>query len=67
MILDQKFSFELNTQEVVFLQAFFKQGLNKLGNGTFRDEIQKLKDRFDRQLLESEIEDRDKRLKDGIY
>lgn len=55
MDLSQFITISFDTREVVFLDAFFKQCVPRLGQGEFRDAIQKIKEKFDRAVLTSQI------------
>lgn len=55
MNLSEEISISFNTKEIVTLDLFFRQCVSKLGTGTFRDEVQAIKDKFDRAVLRSQI------------
>lgn len=39
------------------MRLFFKHGISKLGNGEFRDAIERIQKRFETELMRSEIQD----------
>lgn len=57
MNLSQQFNFVLTTDECVLMKHFFPLGLAKMGNGEFRDAIERIYKRFQSELLKSEIAD----------
>lgn len=62
MNLNESITMSFNTREVVALDMFFRQSVSKLGNGTFRDEIQAIKDKFDKAVLRSQITGEDNKV-----
>lgn len=59
MDLLQTLDMSFNTEEVVFLRAFFRQGIQKLGQGEFKDQIEKIQRRFEEAIMRSQIYDID--------
>ena len=55
MDLSESLTMSFSAREIVILDMFFRQSLSKLGNGTFRDEVQAIKERFDKAVLRSQI------------
>lgn len=64
MNLSQQFNFVLTTDEVVLMKHFFPVGLSKMGNGEFRDAIERIYKRFQSELLKSEVADLQKQNSD---
>lgn len=55
-LYDRKFTYTFTTEEVVFLLAFFKQFIRKLGQGEFQDIMQRLYDNFRRAVEKADLE-----------
>lgn len=55
-LYDRKFTYSFTTEEVVFLLAFFKQFVRKLGQGEFQDIMQRLYDSFRRAVDKADLE-----------
>lgn len=54
MDLSQEFTYTFSVEQVVCLRMFLKQGISKLGQGEFRDQMERLKNDFEEKLLHSQ-------------
>lgn len=56
MNLNQRINFKLSAEDVVYLRGFLKHGLRRLSQSEEREQIQRIYDRLQEEVIKSQYE-----------